>query len=88
MIEDRKQVRRKAAEERQAKCNALTPEQRLAALDKTFGAGLGAKKERARLQKMLTDAKTPAPKAELTVQDSTQSIEESPKKTSKKKKSE
>jgi len=41
--------RRQEAQARQQAYQQLTPQQRLAALDKALGPGLGAKKERARL---------------------------------------
>ena len=46
---DLKQKRRDEAAARQAECDKLSPEERLARLDKLFGKGEGAKRERARL---------------------------------------
>ena len=40
----------KAAQERQEYCNSLSPMQRLSNLDRKLGKGVGAMKERARLQ--------------------------------------
>jgi len=52
---DRKDERRKVAEERNAQWASLTPQQQIAELDKRFGAGNGAKKQRARLAKKITN---------------------------------
>lgn len=46
---DKAAARRAEATDRQDKTNSLSPQQRLENLDIKFGAGLGAKKERARL---------------------------------------
>ena len=46
--------KRKEAEARQAAYQALTPQQRLDRLDKAFGKGQGARRERARILKALT----------------------------------
>jgi hypothetical protein len=46
---DRKEIRRQEAQERQAACDKLSPEQRLANLDTLFGEGVGATKERVKL---------------------------------------
>jgi hypothetical protein len=43
-------ARRQSALTRQLASDALTPEQKLQNLDAAFGVGLGAKKERAKLQ--------------------------------------
>lgn len=51
-----KEMRRKDAEERQAAYDKLSPKERLARLDAKFGAGKGAKKERAKLAKRLAKA--------------------------------
>jgi hypothetical protein len=49
--------KREQAQTRQAAYDALTPAQKLERLDKAFGAGNGAKRERARiLKKMKADA--------------------------------
>jgi len=45
--------RREQARFRQALRDKLTPKQQLAVLDERFGKALGAKKERARLQKQI-----------------------------------
>lgn len=50
---DRKDRRRKEAEERNARWAALTPAEQLAELDKRFGAGIGATKQRARLNTLI-----------------------------------
>lgn len=50
--------RRTEAKERQAKYDLLTPQQHLQALDRAFGVGQGAKKERAKLQARITSPKT------------------------------
>ncbi len=41
------------AEERQAFCDTLSPKQRIAGLDQMLGVGVGAKRERARLNKRM-----------------------------------
>lgn len=46
-----------SADARQAVYNALTVEQKIARLDQAFGEGLGAKRERARLNKAEHKAK-------------------------------
>lgn len=48
-----------------------TPQQQLATLDKRLGDGLGAVKERAKLQKQIEDAKKPKvePKVEEVIED-------------------
>lgn len=62
-------VRRQTASERLKLRNGRTPEQQLAELDKRLGKGVGAKRERARLAKMLAgntapiEKKAPAKKA-------------------------
>ncbi len=48
--------RRKEAAERQEARNKLSPSEQIALLDQRLGKGLGAKKERARLRKLM-DAK-------------------------------
>jgi hypothetical protein len=61
----RKTSRQKGAEERAAARAALTDQQQLDRLNSLFGEGAGAKKERARLAKIIVDAakqKTSAPK--------------------------
>lgn len=47
---DRKTDRQNEAKERQAIYDKLTPKQKLAKLDKMFGQGVGAKKERAKIE--------------------------------------
>ncbi len=49
-----KQIRVKMAMERQALSEKLSPKERLEKLNQKFGEGLGAKKERAKLQKMMS----------------------------------
>jgi len=46
---DRRDIRRKGAKTRQAEYNAMTPQEKIKALDERLGNGIGAKKERARL---------------------------------------
>ncbi len=53
----RLEQRRKEAKERDAFAASLTPKQKLANLDKKFGKGVGAKRERARLQKLIDHGK-------------------------------
>lgn len=50
---DRKEKRRKEAKVRAEQRSLLTPQQQLERLDKRLGAGVGAKKERERLNKQL-----------------------------------
>lgn len=52
---------------RQQAAAALTPQQRLAKLDKKLGKGVGAAKERARLQKLIRRPASAGAKAVLTV---------------------
>ncbi len=49
----RKEQRQEEAQERQATYDKLSPEQKTAKLDQKFGKGLGAKKQRAKLQKSI-----------------------------------
>jgi hypothetical protein len=61
----RKASRQKDAEERAAARAALTDQQQLDRLNSLFGEGVGAKKERTRLAKIIVDAakeKASAPK--------------------------
>jgi hypothetical protein len=61
----RKTSRQKGAEERAAARAALTDQQQLDRLNSLFGEGVGAKKERARLAKIIVDVakqKASAPK--------------------------
>ena len=51
---DLKETRQKAAVLRQEERAKRTPQQQLAQLDATFGAGQGATKERARLNKQIS----------------------------------
>jgi len=50
-----REERRKEAEARQAERDQLTPEKQLARLDERLGVGVGAAKERARLQKLIDE---------------------------------
>lgn len=50
------EIRRAEAEERNAVCAARSPAERIARLDRLFGKGLGAKKERARLTRISIQA--------------------------------
>ena len=49
----RKEERRKSAQIRQKEYEKITPTQQLAKLDKMFGEGLGAEKERKKLSKKM-----------------------------------
>jgi hypothetical protein len=62
----RAELRASSALERQAAYNTLTVQQKLERLDKQFGPGLGAKKQRAKLAKLLNKepAKVAAPVAQ------------------------
>lgn len=55
-FEGRKNANKKFALERQEVAKNRTPQQQLARLDSKFGAGNGAKKERAKLAKRIRDA--------------------------------
>jgi hypothetical protein len=57
-----REERRKLAEVRQAEYAALSPQEKLARLDQRLGVGVGAKRERAWLQKQIEEGVT-APKA-------------------------
>lgn len=67
---DRAEQRREDAEERTAYWRELTPGQRLASLDQRLGKDRGAKKQRARLQRLMERGNKPAeaPKPEEPVQ--------------------
>lgn len=49
------EMRKKDAEERQAAWNSLSPKQKLIALDRRLGAGVGAAKQRKRLLKEISE---------------------------------
>jgi len=57
------EIRRDSAKERQLEYNKLTIADRIAKLDKKLGKGLGAIRERAKLQKK-SEAPKPEPKPE------------------------
>lgn len=50
---DRKEIRQKEADERQAEYDKLTPKQKLAKLDQKLGKGVGAKKQREKLAELI-----------------------------------
>ena len=52
-MDKRKEQRRKNAEELKAKSDVLTPLQKLQKLDAKLGVGVGAKRERKRLQTLI-----------------------------------
>ena len=52
-----KDRKREEAKVRQAEHDKLTPQQKIDKLDKRFGKGLGAKKERVKLSKLLEGKK-------------------------------
>jgi hypothetical protein len=56
-MEDRKTLKQKQAEERQAVYSALSSKERLAKLDAVLGPGQGAAKERAKLAALLEKEK-------------------------------
>lgn len=60
----RREVRRKAAEARQAERDKRSPEEQLARLDAMHGEGKGATKERLRLHEQIKREKIEAKKAE------------------------
>jgi len=51
--------KREDAEERQKLRNELTPEKQIALLDRRLGLGVGAKRERERLQALINDKTDP-----------------------------
>jgi hypothetical protein len=55
----RKEARRKVANENHEKRKQITDKQQLEKLDRMFGTGLGATKERNRLQKRIENTKRP-----------------------------
>lgn len=79
-------VRRKLAAERQATREKLSPSQQLAVLDSRLGVGVGAVKERARLQRILTaPAKQPPKQPEVAAETAAVPMQKAEKKGSKKK---
>lgn len=60
----RREERRKDAEQRNTAWNNLTPQQQLAALDSRLGAGQGAQKQRAKIEKLLRKTKQKGDKDE------------------------
>ena len=50
-------IKREEAQERQAAYSKLTPQQKIAALDARLGKGVGAVKQRARLQELIKEQK-------------------------------
>lgn len=52
-----REQKRKDAEARQRQRDELTPEEQIAVLDERLGVGKGAKKERARLAKLIEERK-------------------------------
>jgi hypothetical protein len=56
-LDAERERRREDAKVRQAGYNACTPEAILGSLDRAFGVGVGAKRERARLLKRIADRK-------------------------------
>ena len=57
-----KRIKQEEAETRQERYSTLTIEQRISVLDKRLGVGIGAKKERDNLDKLLKKAKSPQAK--------------------------
>jgi hypothetical protein len=55
---DRLEERREDAKERQEVADQRTPHEQLARLDRMFGPGQGAKKERAKLAKKIASSET------------------------------
>ena len=55
--QDRKEKRKREAKERQEAYNKLSPQQKIASLDNKLGKGIGATKQRAKLQKEIETAK-------------------------------
>jgi len=49
--DDRRDLRRKEAIQRKSLTNQMSPAERIAALDSRLGTGVGAARERARLEK-------------------------------------
>lgn len=58
------EIRKESAKTRQLEYNKLTVQERIAKLDKKYGKGLGAVKQRARLIKK-SEVPKPAPKQEI-----------------------
>lgn len=50
-------IKREEAQERNERYRRLTPQQKIAALDARLGKGVGAAKQRARLQELLKEQK-------------------------------
>ena len=87
---NRRGVRREAAIQRAELTANLTPEQKIARIDQRFGKDVGAKKERAKLSKLI-EARTAPKKEEVVVADpevATAEVVEKPKKKAKQRRTE
>jgi len=58
----RKQQRQKEAQERNAHWASLTPEEKIASLDRRLGSGRGAKKQRLKIQREINKSKQQQPR--------------------------
>lgn len=81
----RKKFRQEQAVTMQEAANKLTPEQKLASLDKNLGVGVGAQKERAKLARKILAKNQVAVNTE--VQNTSEESPTKPEKKSRKKKS-
>lgn len=83
----RKKFRQEQAVTMQEAANKLTPEAKLANLDKKLGVGVGAKKERAKLQSKILARKQVTVESTPEAQNTSEESQTKPEKKSRKKKS-
>jgi hypothetical protein len=84
---NRRGVRREAAIQRAELTANLTPEQKIARIDQRFGKDVGAKKERAKLSKLI-EARTAPKKEEVVEPEVGTEVVEKPKKKAKQRRTE